>query len=224
MYKIMIIEDDPSLSAKIGEGLSRWGFNAIEVENFEDIMGEFAKHNPQLIIMDINLPFFDGFYWCNRIREISKLPIVFLSSRDTNMDIIMAVNMGGDDFITKPFSMDILMAKIHALLRRTYSYGENAGQIIDCKGTILNISDSTLLYNGEKVELTKNELKILLLLMKNRGKIISRERIMRILWDDDVFVNDNTLTVNINRLRNKLRDNGLKDFITTRKGQGYLIL
>lgn len=224
MYKIMIIEDNPTLSSKIGEGLSRWGFHSIEIENFEDIIGEFARHNPQLIIMDINLPFFDGFYWCNRIREISKLPIVFLSSRDTTMDIIMAVNMGGDDFITKPFSMDILMAKIHALLRRTYSYGENEGQIIDCKGTILNISDSTLFYNEEKIQLTKNELKILLLLMKNKGKIISRERIMRILWDDDVFVNDNTLTVNINRLRNKLKDNGLKDFITTRKGQGYVIL
>lgn len=174
--------------------------------------------------MDINLPCFDGFYWCQKIREISKVPIIFLSSRNTNMDIIMAVQMGGDDFVTKPFSIDILVTKLHAMLRRTYSYGENLGDVLECRGVILNINDSTLSYNENKIELTKNELKILLLLMKNIGKIISRDRIMRILWDDDTFINDNTLTVNVNRLRKRLEDIGIKDFIETKKGQGYVIL
>lgn len=224
MYKIMIIEDDISLCSKIEEGLSRWGFEPIAIKDFENIFNEFAQSKPHLVIMDINLPYFDGFHWCHKIREVSKVPILFLSSRDSNMDVIMAVKMGGDDFVTKPFSMDILTAKLEALLRRTYSYGENMGEVIECRGVVLNIGDSTLLYNKEKLELTKNESKILLLLMKNKGKIITRDRIMRVLWDDDTFINDNTLTVNVNRLRKRLKDIGLGDFIETKKGQGYVIL
>jgi DNA-binding response OmpR family regulator len=224
MYKIMIVEDDASLCCKIEEGLSRWGFNTIGIKNFEDIFNEFAQSKPHLVIMDINLPYFDGFYWCQKIREVSKVPIIFLSSRDSNMDVIMAVKMGGDDFITKPFSMDILTAKLEALLRRTYSYGENIGEVIECSGVVLNIANNTLIYNKEKIELTRNESKMLLLLMKNKGKIISRDRIMRVLWDDDTFINDNTLTVNVNRLRKSLNNIGLENFIETKKGQGYVIV
>lgn len=224
MYKIMIVEDDNALCTNMNEMLIKWGFDTAVVDNFDNITAEFAKKNPDLIIMDVNLPYFDGFYWCNKIREISKVPIVFVSSRDTNMDIIMAMNTGADDYITKPFSMDILIAKINALLRRTYSYGEQTSDLVECDGVILNLMENTLLYKETKIELTKNEFKVMLLLMKNRGKTISRERIMRALWDDDNFINDNTLTVNINRLRTKLCDMGLKDYIVTKKGYGYMLL
>ncbi|GCD09290.1 response regulator transcription factor [Clostridium tagluense] len=224
MYKIMIVEDDKALCTNMNEMLIKWGFDAVAVDNFENITAEFAAKEPHLIIMDVNLPYFDGFYFCNKIREISKVPIVFVSSRDTNMDIIMAMNTGGDDYITKPFSMDILIAKINALLRRAYSYGEQPSDLIECDGVILNLMENTLLYKEDKMELTKNEFKVMLLLMKNRGKTISREKIMRALWDDDNFINDNTLTVNINRLRTKLCDIGLKDYIVTKKGYGYMLL
>lgn len=223
MYKILIVEDDRALCNEIKEGISKWGFSTVSIENFENVLEEFAKHNPHLVIMDINLPSFDGFYWCQKIRSISKVPIIFLSSRDSNMDIIMAVNMGGDDFVTKPFSMDILLAKIQAVIRRTYSYGENEGNIIECHGAILNINDGTLTYDNSTIDLTKNEFKILQLLMKNKGKIISRDRIMRVLWESEYFISENTLTVNVNRLRKRLEDVGLKDFIVTKKSQGYMI-
>lgn len=223
MYKILIIEDDKALCKNIKEGISKWGFEPVSIENFKNILEEFAEYNPHLIVMDINLPYFDGFYWCKKIRKISKVPIIFLSSRNSNMDIIMAVNMGGDDFVTKPFSMDILLAKIQAILRRTYSYGENEGNIIECNKAILNISDGTLTYDDESIELTKNEFKILHLLMKNKGKIISRDRIMRVLWESEYFISENTLTVNVNRLRKRLEEVGLKDFIITKKSQGYMI-
>lgn len=223
MYKLMIVEDDKALSTNMNEMLSKWGFDMATVDNFENIAAEFAKSKPDLIIMDVNLPYFDGFYWCTKIREISEVPIIFVSSRDTNMDIIMAMNTGADDYITKPFSMDILIAKINALLRRTYSYGEQISDLVECDGVILNLIENTLLYKEKKIELTKNEFKVMLLLMKNRCKTISRERIMRSLWDDDNFINDNTLTVNINRLRVRLGDIGLIDYIITKKGYGYMI-
>jgi len=224
MYKVMVIEDDNTLCKEISKGISRWGYDSIVIKDFNNILKEFTSSNPHLVIMDINLPYFDGFYWCNKIRELSKVPIIFLSSRDTNMDVVMAINMGGDDYITKPFSMDILLAKISALIRRTYSYGDESQDIIEYKNAILNISDNTLLYDDKKTELTKNEFRILHILMKNQGKIISREKIMRALWEDESFIDDNTLTVNVNRIRNKLSDIGIKDFITTKKGQGYVIL
>ena len=223
MYKILIVEDDKALCNNIKESISKWNFEGIAVQNFEDILKEFVKHNPHLVIMDINLPYFDGFYWCKKIRDISRVPIIFLSSRDSNMDIVMAVNMGGDDYVTKPFSMDILLAKMQALIRRAYSYGQVDEQIIDCNGVILNINDGTLTYNEKKIELTKNEFKILQLLMKNKGKIVSRDKIMRVLWESEYFISENTLTVNVNRLRSKLEDIGLKDLIVTKKSQGYMI-
>ncbi|BAH05362.1 response regulator transcription factor [Clostridium kluyveri] len=223
MYKIMIIEDDRALSDNIIEMLIKWDFNVCGVRDYSNILSEFIENKPHLVVMDINLPYFDGFYWCNKIREMSQCPIIFLSSRDSNMDIIMAVNMGADDYITKPFSMDVLIAKISALIRRTYSYGEGASELLECNGAILNLTYKTLSYNEREIELTKNEFKIMLFLMKNSGKTISRERIMRTLWDDDNFISDNTLTVNINRLRMRLRDIGLYDFIKTKKGRGYEI-
>lgn len=223
MYKILIVEDDIALCNNIREGISKWNFEGVIVENFYDILQEFAKHNPHLVIMDINLPYFDGFYWCRKIRDISKVPIIFLSSRDTNMDIVMAVSMGGDDYVTKPFSMDILLAKIQALIRRTYTYGQEDFQLIECDGAILDLKDGTITYNGEKLELTKNEFKILQLLMRNKGKVVPRDKIMRVLWESEYFISENTLTVNVNRLRKKLEDIGLKDFIVTKKSQGYMI-
>ena len=224
MYKLMLIEDDQSLCAQISEGLTRWGFEVLPVKDFQSIMEEYGSANPHLVIMDINLPYFDGFYWCSKIREISRVPILFLSSRDTNMDIVMAINMGGDDFISKPFSMDVLLAKLNALLRRTYSYLENSSELMEHKGVVLNLGDNTVVYKEHRVELTKNEFQILVLLMKNHGKIVSRDKIIRALWADESFIDDNTLTVNVNRLRSKLEGLGLLDYIATKKGQGYGVL
>ncbi|MEW8955316.1 response regulator transcription factor [Clostridium sp.] len=223
MFKILIVEDDPKIREIILENITKWGYEGKYVEDFSETLNVFIEYNPHLVLLDINLPYFDGFYWCNKIREISKVPIIFLSSRNTNMDIIMAMNMGGDDFIQKPFSLDVLMAKIQAIVRRTYSYANVESDVIEHNGAILNLKDSNLIFNDNKVELTKNEFKILYILMKNNGKVISRDKIMRSLWEDESFVDDNTLTVNINRLRKKLSDVGLDDFIVTKKGQGYII-
>lgn len=224
MFKIMIVEDDPKLKEIVIENIRKWGFEAWAVTDFSAVLKDFVKFEPHLLLMDINLPAFDGFYWCDKIRSISKVPIIFISSRDSNMDIIMAMNMGGDDYIIKPFSLEVLMAKINALIRRTYSYSEIETDLIEHGDVILNIKDNTLIYKDKIQELTRNEFKIVYLLMKNHGAIISRERIMRSLWDDESFVDDNTLTVNINRLRKKLSLIGIENFIETRKGQGYIIL
>lgn len=224
MQRIMLVEDDNALCSQIIEGLKKWGFNADSANNFENIIENFNIIKPQLVIMDVNLPCYDGFYWCGKIREISKVPVIFLSSRDTNMDIVMAVNTGADDYITKPFSLQILIAKIQAILRRAYDYSSAGQEYMEHKGLILNMGESSVIYENSKAELTKNEMKILSLLMNNKCRIVSRESIMQLLWDDDQYVNDNTLTVNINRLRAKLADLGLNDFIETKKGQGYIIL
>jgi len=224
MHKIMLVEDDEALCLQIIDGLEKWGFSAEAALNFENIFEDFNRIKPQLVIMDVNLPCFDGFHWCNKIREISKVPLVFLSSRDTNMDIVMAINTGADDYITKPFSMQVLIAKIQAILRRTYDYAAAGSEYLEHNGLLLNMGESSAFYENTKVELTKNELKILTLLMNNKGRIASRESIMQLLWDDDVYVNDNTLTANITRLRSKLSDIGLQDFIETKKGQGYIVL
>lgn len=224
MFKIMIVEDDPKIREIVLENIKKWGFDGLGVEDFSEVFNTFIKYEPHLILMDINLPAFDGFHWCNKIREVSKVPIIFVSSRNTNMDIIMAVNMGGDDFVQKPFSLDVLMAKMNAILRRTYSYTSVESNIIEHNGAALNLKDSTIIYNEQKLELTKNEFKIIYLLMQNSGSVVSRNKIMRSLWEDESFVDDNTLTVNINRLRKKLSDIGLDNFIQTKKGQGYIIL
>ena len=224
MYKILIIEDDAALCINMIKNLSRWNFDTYKIDDFDNVLIEFMDIKPHLVLMDVNLPCFDGFYWCKKIREVAKTPIIFLSSRDSNMDIIMAVNQGADDYITKPFSFELLVAKIQALLRRTYDYQNEVSETIEYKGVILDLNSGTLSYKDKKIELTKNEHKILSLLMKNKEKIVSREKLMKLLWDDDYFVNENTLTVNVNRIRNKLEDIGIRNFVTTKKGEGYIIL
>lgn len=224
MFKIMIVEDDPKIREIILENLKKWNLLGVYVECFDEVFNDFVKHKPDLVLMDINLPCFDGFYWCGKIREVSKVPIIFVSSRDTNMDVIMAVNMGGDDFVQKPFSLEVLMVKITALLRRTYAYSNIESNIIDHNGVMLNLKDYNMMYKEQKIELTKNEFNIIHILMKENGQIVSRDKIMRLLWKDESFVDDNTLTVNINRLRKKLSEVGLHDFVQTKKGQGYIIL
>jgi DNA-binding response OmpR family regulator len=219
----MIVEDEEKIRNIIKASLEKWGFQVYATDNFNDIFGEFSKENPHLIIMDINLPVCDGFYWCSKIREISKVPVLFLSSRSTNMDIVMAINMGGDDYLTKPFSMEVLTAKINALLRRTYSYVETTMETLDYKGIVLSLKDNTLYHEDKKLELTKNEFKILYILIKKQESIVSREKLMQELWEDENFIDDNTLTVNINRLRKKLKEFGLEDFIKTVKNQGYIV-
>ena len=223
MFKIMVVEDDPKLREIIIENIRKWGFEGLAVTDFTAVLSEFLQFEPHLLLMDINLPAFDGFYWCDRIRRISRVPILFISSRDSNMDIIMAMNMGGDDYIQKPFSLEVLMAKMNALLRRSYSYAGLEANVVEHNGVILDLKDSHLQYKDQEVELTKNEYRIAYILMKKSGQVVSRDEIMHGLWEDESFVDDNTLTVNINRLRRKLRDIGLNDFIQTRKGQGYII-
>ena len=223
MYKIMIIEDEEKIANIIKKSLEKWGFETYIVKDFNDIFQEFLHINPQLVLMDVNLPAYDGFYWCSKIRSMSKVPVIFLSSRSTNMDIVMAVNMGGDDYITKPFSIEVLNAKINAILRRTYSYRDSNMDVLDCIGAMLSLKDNILYYQDKTIELTRNEFKILYILMKEYETIVSREDIMQELWQDENFIDDNTLTVNINRLRKKLNKIGLNDFIKTIINQGYVI-
>ena len=221
---IFIIEDDKALSREISLALNKWGYSTLEVEDFGNITNEVLDCNPKLILMDINLPCYDGFYWCSQIRSFLKVPIIFISSRNDDMDIIMSVNMGGDDYITKPFSPQVLVAKIQAILRRTYSYNSDLkSDIIKFKDITLNIVEGKVYFKEESVDLTKNELKIMNILMNNQEKIVSRDEIIEELWDTDEFISENTLTVNVNRLRKKLDSIGLKDFIETKKGQGYII-
>lgn len=222
MYKIMIIEDDPTIASLLADSLGRWGYDAVRAEDFNSIMDEFISHKPHLVLLDISLPFFNGYYWCSEIRKISSVPIMFLSSRTENMDIVMAMNMGGDDYITKPFSLEILIAKIQAILRRTYSLAGDT-QVLEARGVMLDIGTTELFFGGTRIELTKNEFKILQLLMEQKNHVVSRDKIMKRLWDSDSFIDDNTLTVNINRLRRKLEDAGIDDLIFTKKGVGYMI-
>lgn len=223
MFKVMIIEDDAALKNEVAEELTKWGHNIHEIINLENIIEEFKNFNPQLVLLDINLPFYDGFHWCNEIRKISKVPIIFMSSRSSNMDIIMGVNLGADDYIQKPFSIAVLVAKVNALLRRTYNFSESTSDKITHKEITLDLSTALLTYKDNTIELSKNEFKILIILMNKHGEIVSRDNLMKKLWDSDWFVDDNTLTVNINRLRGRLKQIGLDDFIETKRGLGYII-
>lgn len=221
--KVMIVEDDKAIRELLAEALKRWNFDVVALETFEHILEDFLRERPQIILLDINLPIFDGFYWCNKIREISQVPIIFISSRESNMDMIMAMNMGGDDFIQKPFDTEVLIAKIRALLRRSYSYTETQANVLEYKGVILNLHDLNIYYGEQKVELTKTEFVIFQLLMKHAGSVVSRNKIMRTLWKQEQFIDNNTLSVNIARIRKKLAQLGIEDFITTKKGEGYII-
>ncbi|MDA2452186.1 response regulator transcription factor [Bacillus cereus] len=223
--KIMIIEDERTIREMMAETIEKWGYDTVKVEDFDQVLSIFLKENPQLVLMDINLPSFDGFYWCNKIRESSKTPIIFLSSRNTPMDMIMAMNMGGDDFVNKPFHTDVLMAKISALLRRTYTYIKDIKlNILEHDGIILDLNSYNVSYRNETVALSKNEFIIFNLLMQNKGTVVSRTKIMRGLWADERFVDENTLSVNIARIRKKITELGKEDFIATKKGYGYIIV
>lgn len=222
MFNIMIAEDNLKLQNEIGSLLSRNGYSVIKTVEFNNVPELVKENNPHLILLDINLPYADGFTICTEIRSFSEVPIIFITSRDTNVDELMSITLGGDDFITKPYNAQILLARINSLLRRVYP-DEKASDYIEHKGVRLNILSSRIEYGNKEIELTKNELKILYFLLMNKGKIVSRFDIMEYLWDSALFVNDNTLTVNITRLRNKFAYIGVKDFIKTRRGQGYII-
>lgn len=223
MAKIMVVEDEAVIRQLIIEELEKWQFETFGTTDFHQVFDDFEEQEPQLILLDINLPVFDGYYWCQKIRETSKVPIIFISSRNTNMDMIMAMNMGADDFVTKPFEIDVLIAKINALLRRSYNYVENNSETLVHNGLTLNIDNSSMQINDEVIDLSKNEYRLLYILMKNHGKILSREKLLRALWDDERFVDDNTLTVNINRLRRKIEQAGMNNYIETKVGQGYIV-
>lgn len=223
MYKIMMIEDDEKIRRIVADTLKKWQYDVVEVTQFDQVLTNFEQTKPHLVLLDINLPVFDGYYWCQRIRSVSKVPIIFLSSRNQNMDIIMAINMGGDDFIQKPFDLEILVTKISALIRRKYTYQEDEQISFFHKGLKLHVTNSTIEHKEQTTELSRNEFVLLQLMMRNIGKIISREDFMQALWNEDQFVDDNTLTVNVNRMRRKIAALGLEDFIVTRKGMGYMI-
>ncbi|MCQ2534535.1 MAG: response regulator transcription factor [Clostridia bacterium] len=223
MYKILVTEDDHTIASEIKNLLSGWGYEVKLTERFSDILGEFNEFEPHLVLMDIGLPVANGFVRCAQIRSVSKVPVIFLSSASDNINLITAINMGADDFVSKPFDINVLLAKITAVLRRTYDFSEQKSDEIIYKGLTFKASDSSVTINGNKIELTKNENRIMETLLKEQGKIVSRNNLMQKLWDDDCFVDENTLSVNINRLRKKLEENGIADFISTKKGQGYII-
>lgn len=222
MYRVFMIEDDLGIAQAVEEIGKAWDLNIKSAGNFRDVMPEFTEFNPHLVLIDISLPYYDGYHWCNEIRRISKVPIIFISSAADNMNIIMAMNMGADDFIGKPFDKSVLMAKINAMLRRSYDFTSSVS-FLEHRGAILNTGDNTLIYNNEKISLSKNEYRILYVLMENKGSIVSREKLMDALWETDSFIDDNTLTVNVGRIRKKLDKAGLTEFITTKVGVGYLI-
>ncbi len=222
MYKALIIEDDEVISETIKNHLRKWEYIAESVTDFRNVMKTFVEFSPHIVIMDIALPFFNGYYWCSEIRKISTVPIIFLSSTGDNMNVVMAVNMGADDFISKPFDLSVLTAKVTALIRRTYSYQGTSGAM-EHNGAILNLADTSLSFKGKRLELTKNDFKILQILMEHSGSVVSRDTIMTRLWESDSFIDDNTLTVNVTRLRKKLDEIGLTDFIKTKKGIGYMV-
>ena len=222
MYRIFIVEDDETIAYSIAERLTSWGFETKVCTNFRDVLSQTIALDPHLVLIDISLPFFNGYHWCTQIRAVSRVPVVFLSSASENMNIVMAMNMGADDFIAKPFDLDVLTAKVQALLRRTYDFAP-AEPVLSHRGAVLQTGGQSLLVNGEKLPLSKNEYRILWTLLKEKGKIVSRERLMEALWQTDSFVDENTLSVNMARLRKKLDGAGLAGFIATRVGAGYLV-
>lgn len=222
MYRILIVEDDASIASAIARQLTTWGFAARTVEDFREVLGEFLAYDPQLVLLDISLPFFNGYHWCTEIRKVSNVPIIFLSSAADNLNVVMAINLGADDFIPKPFDFQVLIAKTQALLRRAYNFAGHAS-LIEHKGMILNLANATLTYREQRLELTKNDLRILQVLLENKGSVVSRPTLMQRLWETNSFIDENTLTVSIARLRKKLAALGLDNLIATKKGLGYII-
>ena len=222
MYRIFIVEDDEIIARTVKRHLESWDYEVAVVTDFSNVMTEFLQFAPQLVLMDVKLPFYNGYHWCTEIRKISKVPVIFVSSASDNMNIVMAVNMGGDDFIAKPFDLDVLTVKVQAMLRRSYDF-TGQSTVLEHRGAMLNLTEATLTYQQEKIELTKNDLRILHVLMENKETVVSRDTLMMKLWESDSYVDENTLSVNVNRLRKKLEAVGLEDFILTKKGIGYRI-
>ena len=222
MYKVFLAEDDDGIANAIIKRLSEWEFEVRRADDYRDVLKEFKEYDPHIVLLDISLPFYNGFHWCSEIRTVSKCPVVFISSASDNLNIVTAMNMGGDDFIAKPFDLSVMVAKVQAILRRSYDFAENIG-VINHKGAVLNTANATLTFNGEKIDLTKNEYRIMETLLENKGKVVSRELLMNKLWETDSFVDENTLSVNIARLRKKLELAGLHDYISTKVGMGYSV-
>lgn len=220
MYRVMIVEDDDIIAGTVKKHLEQWQYSVHIVSDLSNVIGEFTEYSPHIVLMDIKLPFYNGYHWCSEIRKVSKLPIMFLSSASDNMNIVMAMNMGADDFVTKPFDLEVLTVKIQALIRRSYDFSVG-NSVISHRDAMLNLTDATVVYKDKKLELTKNELKILQMLMENKEKIVSRDDLMDKIWESDDYIDENTLSVNVNRLRKKLLGIGLDDFIITKKGLGY---
>ena len=222
MYRILIVEDDSTIAEALKRHLEGWDYETVIAEDFKNIMAEFTRVEPDLVLLDIGLPFYNGFYWCTQIRQVSDVPIIFISSASDNMNIVMAMNMGGDEFIEKPFDLHVVTAKVQALLRRAYSYRGSAS-LMEYRGCILNLADATVTYQNRKTDLTKNEFKIFQCLLENAGKIVTRDEIIARLWESDAFIDENTLTVNVARLRKKLAQIGLEEAVVTKKGIGYMV-
>lgn len=220
MQKIMIVEDDEVIALAIQKHLETWNYEVEVVDDFEHVLDLYLQKQPELILLDISLPFYNGYHWCEQIRKVSSVPIIFISSANENMSIVMAISMGADDFITKPFDFHVLTAKIQALLRRTYSFSKSM-QVLTYKDLVLNILDATISYHHQTIELTKNELKILQVLFEKSEVFVSRDDLMMALWQSNEFIDDNTLSVNMNRLRKKLDDFHIEHLIQTKKGLGY---
>ena len=222
MQKIFVVEDDHVIREQLSKHLEMWNYEVYCCINFQYVLKDFEKFKPNLVLLDIKLPFYDGYYWCSEIRKTSDVPIVFLSSASDNMNQVMAMHLGADDFIAKPFDLDVLTAKVQAVLRRTYAFGQN-NSLLERGGVVLNPGNGTISVDGKLADLTKNELKILQILFEHQGHVVSRESIMTKLWESDSFVDDNTLTVNITRIRRKLEGLGVENFIITKKGLGYMV-
>ncbi|WP_125702845.1 response regulator transcription factor [Lacticaseibacillus daqingensis] len=223
MFKIMIVEDDRTIATLIAQALTKWQFIPYTVTDFNTVDQQFDREHPDLVLLDINLPVYDGYYWVQKLRDRSKVPVIFISSRNTNMDMVMAMNLGADDFVNKPFAIEVLVAKINALLRRTYNYSDAPNDTLTHGGLTLDLQSGMAAVGETPVNLSKNEYKLLQILMRAHGKIVSRSRLLKDLWQDERFVDDNTLTVNINRLRKKIAEAGLPNYIETKVGQGYII-
>lgn len=221
MYRIFLVEDDEVIAGAVARYLEGWGYTVRCAREFDRVLQEFTDFDPQLVLLDISLPFFNGYHWCQEIRKVSKVPILFLTSAGDSVNTVMAMQLGGDDLISKPFDLQVLSAKVQAMLRRAYDFGPPA-RLLRCGGAVLNVSDGTLTAGGQRLELTRNELRILQMLLERKGQTVSREALMTRLWESDSFVDENTLTVNVGRLRRKLEAAGLPDLIRTRKGEGYL--
>lgn len=219
---ILIVEDDKILSSELQEFLRKWGYETIQARHFDEILADFTACHPHLVLMDINLPCFDGFYWCSRIREISDVPVIYISSRSDDRDKIMAIAQGGDDYVEKPFRLELLRAKIEAILRRTYQYRVRDRLYLN-RELFYDPGTSSLIFRGKELELTRSEKKIFRKLMDCRSSVVTREELMMELWSTDEYVYDGTLTTLISRLRNKLKSSCGQDIIRTRKGEGYFI-